>query len=333
MNKTLLPIRVLFIALCAAAGWLVCYSVPDWDAQRIRASAIGLAIGCLVVLVDLLLKGFSLRGLSAVTFGLAVGTVIAFMIHLSPLLQDGDPQIIFLVRLGLFLICPYLATVIALRGKDEFNLVIPYVRFVPHEVEVPVIVVDVRALIDGRIARVCKTGFLGSAVMVPRFVISELQAMADSMQPHLQARGRRGLDTLGELHKIKNLDLRIHESELAKKADIDAKLVFLAQSMRAKLLTANYSLTKLAEFNGVVCLSMADLGKALRPELVAGEVIDVELVKPGKEEGQALGYLDEHAMVVVNHGRAYIGQVVTVQVINVLPSSAGKMVFAQLVEA
>ena len=333
MNKTLLPIRLLFIALCAAAGWLVCYSVSDWDTLRMRASAIGLAIGCLVVLVDLLLKGFSLRGLSAVTFGLAVGTVIAFMIHISPLLQDGDPQVIFLVRLGLFLICPYLATVIALRGKDEFNLVIPYVRFVPHDVEVPVIVVDVRALIDGRIARVCKTGFLGSAVVVPRFVIKELQAMADSMDAHLQARGRRGLDTLGELHKIKNLDLRIHESELAKKADFDAKLVFLAQSMRAKLLTANYSLTKLAEFNGVVCLSMADLGKSLRPELVAGEVIDVELVKPGKEEGQALGYLDAHAMVVVNHGRAYIGQVVTVQVISVLPSSAGKMVFAQLVEA
>lgn len=333
MNKTLLPIRLLFIALCAAAGWLVCYSVSDWDTQRMRASAIGLAIGCLVVLVDLLLKGFSLRGLSAVTFGLAVGTVIAFMIHISPLLQDGDPQVIFLVRLGLFLICPYLATVIALRGKDEFNLVIPYVRFVPHDVEVPVIVVDVRALIDGRIARVCKTGFLGSAVVVPRFVIKELQAMADSMDAHLQARGRRGLDTLGELHKIKNLDLRIHESELAKKADFDAKLVFLAQSMRAKLLTANYSLTKQAEFNGVVCLSMADLGKSLRPELVAGEVIDVELVKPGKEEGQALGYLDAHAMVVVNHGRAYIGQVVTVQVISVLPSSAGKMVFAQLVEA
>ena len=333
MNKTLLTIRVLFIALCAAAGWLVCYSVPDWDAQQIRASAIGLAIGILVVLVDLLLKGFSLRGLSAVTFGLAVGTVIAFMIHISPLLHDGDPQIVFLVRLGLFLVCPYLATVIALRGKDEFNLVVPYVRFVPHDVEVPVIVVDVRALIDGRIARVCKTGFLGSAVVVPRFVISELQGMADSMHPHLQARGRRGLDTLGELGNIKNLDLRIHESELANKADIDAKLVFLAQSMRAKLLTANYSLTKLAKFNGVVCLSMADLGKALRPELVAGEVIDVELVKPGKEEGQALGYLDEHAMVVVNHGRAYIGQMVTVQVISVLPSSAGKMVFAQLVEA
>ena len=332
MNKTLLPIRLLFIALCAAAGWLVCYTVSDWDTQRIRASSIGLAIGCLVVLVDLLLKGFSLRGLSAVTFGLAVGSVIAFMIHISPLLQAGDPQVIFLVRLGLFLICPYLATVIALRGKDEFNLVIPYVRFVPHDVEVPLIVVDARALIDGRIARVCRTGFLGSAVVVPRFVIAELQVTAESRDPHIQARGRRGLDTLAELHKIKNLDLRIHESELAKKADIDAKLVFLAQSMRAKLLTANYSLVKLAEFNGVVCLSIADLVKALRPELVPGEVLDVELVKPGKEETQAVGFLDEHAMVVVNRGRPYIGQVVTVQIINVLPSSAGKMVFAQLVE-
>ena len=121
MNKTLLPIRLLFITLCCAAGWLVCYAVPDWDGQRIRASLIGLAIGCLVVLVDLLLKGFSLRGLSAVTFGLAVGTVIAFMVHVSPLLSDGDPQIVFLVRLGLFLICPYLATGIALlRQWSDF---------------------------------------------------------------------------------------------------------------------------------------------------------------------------------------------------------------------
>jgi uncharacterized protein YacL len=270
--------------------------------------------------------------LSAVTFGLAVGTVIAFMVHNSPLLSYGDPQIIFLVRLGLFLICPYLATVIALRGKDEFNLVIPYVRFVPHDVEVPLIVLDARSLIDGRIARVCKTGFLGAALVVPRFVIAELQVTAESRDPHIQARGRRGLDMLGELRKIKNLDLRIHESELANKADIDAKLIFLAQSMRAKLLTANYSLIKLAEFNGVVCLSMADLGKALRPELVTGEVLDVELVKQGKEENQAVGFLDEHAMVVVNRGRPFIGQVVTVQILNVLPSSAGKRVFAQLVE-
>ncbi len=333
MNKTLFPIRLIFIVLCAAAGWLVCYAVRDWDTHRVLAVFMGLAIGCLVVLVDIMLKGFSLRGLSAITFGLAVGMVIAYMIHLSPLLEEGDPQIIFLVRLALFVICPYLATVIALRGKDEFNLVIPYVRFVPHDVDVPLVVVDTSALIDGRIARVGKTGFLGTALVIPQFVLNELQSIADSQDPHLQARGRRGLDTLGELRKIKNLDLRIHESDVSKRTDIDAKLVFLAQSMRAKLLTTNYNLAKLAEFHGVVCLNFNSLGKALRPELVTGEMIEVELVKSGKEEGQAIGYLDDNSMVVVNGGRGHIGRMVTVEIVSVLPSSAGKMVFARLLEA
>jgi uncharacterized protein YacL len=333
MNKTLLPIRLLFITLCAAAGWLVCYSVRDWDAHRGQAVIIGLAIGCLVVLVDIMLKGFSLRGLSAITFGLAVGMTIAYLLHVSPLLEQGDPQIVFLVRLALFVICPYLATVIALRGKDEFNLVIPYVRFVPHDVDVPLVIVDTSALIDGRIARVGKTGFLGAALVIPQFVLKDLQSIADSSDPHLQARGRRGLDTLSELRKTKNLDLRIHESDVSKRTDIEAKLVFLAQSMRAKLLTTNYNLAKLAEFHGVVCLNFNTLGKALRPALVTGEVLEVELMKPGKEESQAIGYLDDNSMVVVNGARGHIGHVVTVEIVSVLPSSAGKMVFARLIEA
>ena len=333
MNKTLLPLRLLFVALCAAAGWLVCYAVSDWDNHQVMAILVGVSIGSLVVLVDIMLKGFSLRGLSAITFGIAVGTVISYMISNSPLLEQGDPAIIFLVRLTLFLICTYLATVIALRGKDEFNLVIPYVRFVPHDVDVPLLVVDSSALIDGRIGRLAQTGFLGTALVIPRFVINQLQAIADSADPHLQARGRRGLETLGALRKIKNLDLRINESDVAKREDIDAKLVFLAQSMRAKLLTTNYNLGKLAEFHGLVCLNLNTLSKSLRPELVTGEVLEVELVKPGKEESQAVGYLDDNSLVVVNGGRPHIGHIVTVEIINVLPSSAGKMVFARLMES
>ena len=193
MNKTLLPIRLVFVALCAAAGWLVCYTITAWDGYRGRAIFIGLSIGVLVVLVDILLKGFSLRGLSAVTFGIGVGALIAHLIGSSPLLEMGDRENIYLVRLGLFIILPYLCAVIALRGKDEFNLVIPYVRFVPHEVETPLVVVDTSALIDGRIARVCQTGFLGAALVIPRFVLRELQGVADSADLVKQARGRRGL--------------------------------------------------------------------------------------------------------------------------------------------
>ena len=167
MNKTLLPIRLVFVLLCAAAGWLLCSTIPDWDYRWMTAISVDLLIGILVVLVDILLKGFSLRGLSAITFGLIVGSAVSHLISRSPLLEEGDPQVIYLVRLSLFIVLTYLCTVIALRGKDEFNLVIPYVCFVPHEVDVPLVVVDTSALIDGRIARICESGFLSTALVIP----------------------------------------------------------------------------------------------------------------------------------------------------------------------
>jgi uncharacterized protein YacL len=333
MNKTLLAIRIVFIVLCAAGGWLVCYTVREWDDYRTRATLIGLMIGVLVVLVDVMLKGFSLRGLSAITFGLAVGCLISFFISNSPLFRFGEPEIIYLSQLGLFIVSTYLCTVIALRGKDEFNLVIPYVRFVPHEVDVPLVVVDTSVLIDGRIAKLCETGFMSAALVIPRFVLQELQLIADSGEPQKRARGRRGLEVLNELRKIPNVDLRITESEVSSQQHVDAKLVFLAQSMRAKLLTTDYNLAKMAEFHGVPWLNLTLLAKALRPDLVLGETVEVELVKPGKEEGQAVGYLEDGSMVVVNSGKSHMGKRVNAEIIGVLPSAGGKMVFAKLVAA
>jgi uncharacterized protein YacL len=329
MDKTLLPIRLVFVALCAAAGWLVSLTILAGDHYRGIALGVGLGIGILVVLIDMMLKGFSLRGLSAVTFGIGVGALLAHLIGVSPLLDKGEEATIYLVRLALFVICPYLATVIALRGKDEFNLIIPYVRFVPHEVDVPLVVVDTSVLIDGRVARVCETGFLTAALVIPRFVLNELRAVADSTDPHKQARGRRGLEVLNELRKIKNLDIRITESEVSKREDVDAKLVFLAQSMRAKLLTTDYNLAKMAEFHGVSWLNLNSLAKSLRPELMLGERLDVDLVKPGKEEGQAVGYIEDGSMVVVNGARQHIGRRVQAEIISVLPTAGGKMIFAK----
>jgi uncharacterized protein YacL len=333
MNKTLTVIRICFVVLCAVASWLLCYTVQEWDDHRGLAVVIGTLIGALVVLVDVLLKGFSLRGLTAISFGLGVGALIAWLLSTSPLLKMGDPQIIFLVQMALFLVCTYLGTVIALRGKDEFNLVIPYVRFVPHEVDVPLVVVDTTALIDGRIAKVCETQFLGAALIIPSFVLSELQSIADSSDPIKQARGRRGLQVLTDLRAIKRIDIRIHQSDVARRQDIEAKLVFLAQSMRAKLLTTDTNLAKMAQFQGVQWLNLHALENALRPELVIGESLAVDLVKIGKEDGQALGYLSDGSMVVVNNGRSFIGKRVTAEIIGVLPSGGGKMVFANLLGA
>ncbi len=329
MDKTLLPIRLVFVALCAAAGWLVCYAITDWDRFRAVAVAVGLCIGLLVVLVDVMLKGFSLRGLSAVTLGIAVGLVVAYMIGSSPLLEQGDRSMIYLVRLGLFLVCPYLAIVIALRGKDEFNLIIPYVRFVPQEVDVSLVVLDTSALIDGRIARVYEAGFLSAALVIPRFVLDDLRHVADSADPQKQARGRRGLEVLNDLRKLKHVEIRVPESDVTKREDMDAKLVFLAQSMRAKLLTTDYNLAKLAEFHGVAWLNLNALGKSLRPELMLGERLEVDLMKPGKEEGQAVGFLEDGSMVVVTGARAHIGHRVQAEITSVLPTAGGKMIFAR----
>lgn len=318
--------------LCAAGGWLVCYSIEAWDDKRLLATLFGLGLGLLMVLVDIMLKGFSLRGLSAITFGLLVGTLVAYLVGVSPLLDEGDPQIIFLTRLGLFLVLTYLCTVIALRGKDEFNLVIPYVRFVPHEVDVPMVVVDTSGLIDGRIARICLTGFLPGALIIPQFILRELQTVADSEDAQRQARGRRGLEVLGALRKIPGIDLRIHESE-AKPGEIEAKLVFLAQSLRAKLLTTDYNLAKLAEFHGVTWLNPNVLAKALEPTLVLGESIEVEIIKSGKEPTQGVGYLPEGSMVVVNGAGTLQGRRVTAEILSVLPSAGGKIIFTRLISA
>ncbi len=333
MNKTLIAIRSVFFVLCGACGWLVCYAIEEWDSHWRLAVMIGLLLGALVILVDVLLKGFSLRGLSAITFGLGMGTLIAYFISTSPLFRFGEPQIIYLSQLGLFIVSTYLCTVIALRGKDEFNLVIPYVRFVPHDVDVPLVVVDTSVLIDGRIARVCEAGFLNAALIIPRFVLNELQAVADSGDPHKQARGRHGLEVLNELRRIKRLDIRISESEVTKQEDVEAKLVFLAQTMRAKLLTTDYNLAKMAEFQGVPWLNLNELARSLRPEFMLGETVEVELVKAGKDEGQAVGFLEDGSMVVVNSSRAYLGRRVSAEIISILPTAGGKMIFAKLLTA
>jgi len=330
MNKTLLSIRIFFIGMCAVASWLVCYSIVEWDQHQGLAIGIGMMIGVLVVLVDVMLKGFSLRGLTALTFGLGVGALIAWLISTSPLFSRGEPQTLYLVQLALFVICTYLGTVIAMRGKDEFNLVIPYVRFVPHEVDVPLIILDTSALIDGRIARICATQFLGAGLIIPSFVLTELQTIADSSDALKQARGRRGLQTLNDLRAIKRIDIRIHQSDVARRQDIEAKLVFLAQSMRAKLLTTDTNLAKMAQFQGVTWLNLHALESALRLELVIGESLAIDLVKTGKDEGQALGYLSDGSMVVVNNARALIGKRVTAEIIGVLPSGGGKIIFANL---
>jgi len=331
MNKTIFIVRIFFLFVSLLGCVLLSYVVEEWDLLPVMF--IGMSVAALVILTDIMLQGFSLRGLSAITFGLAVGGLIAYLISNSPLFlpladEPGLEQTLYLSQLWLYIISMYLATVVALRGKDEFNLVIPYVRFSPQNVESPLVVVDTSALIDGRVAAICECRWFGYALLIPRFVLDELQAVADSSDAARKEKGRKGLDVLNRIRKMKHVDLRIHESAVPDRDAVDSKLVYLAEAMKAKLLTTDYNLAKLAEFHGVEWLNITSLVKALNQEVSVGTRVNVELVRPGKDSGQAIGYLPDGSMLVVNNGRKWIGQEIRVEIDSVVPSSGGKMVFA-----
>jgi len=333
MKKTLYTLRAFFLTLSFLACLLLNYAVDDWSLPLVLL--IGMSIAVLVILVDVLLEGFSLRGLSAITFGLAVGALIAYFLQESPLFEplelDEDlAETLFLARLVLYVISMYLATVIALRGKDEFNLVIPYVRFSPESVETPLAIIDTSALIDGRIAAICETRWFGYALLIPRFVLEELQGIADSSDSTRKEKGRKGLDILNRLKEMKHLDLRIHQSDVPSRKAVDSKLVYLAETLKGKLLTTDYNLAKMAEFHNVDWLNITELVKAINQEVSVGSRLSVELVRAGKDPDQAVGYLPDGSMLVVNGGKSQIGQEVRVEVDSVVPSSGGKMVFASL---
>ena len=332
---------MFFFLLCIVAAWLISYTVPEWDAYRGLAVFIGAGIGTLVILIDVMLKGFSLRGLSSLTFGLLVGWICAHLIATSPFFDLPFESIdeasyiltqnLYLIRIGLYVILMYLGAVIALRGKDEFNLVIPYVRFVPHGVEVPLVVVDTSALIDGRIVGICQSRFMGYGLIIPRFVLDELQNIADSKDPDRQMRGRKGIETLNRLREMSHIDLRINESSVSNRQKVDAKLIFLAQSLKAKIITTDYNLAQIAEFHNVEWLNLNVLAKAMNPELMVGDTLSIKLTKPGKDPGQAVGYLSDGSMVVVSDARTQMGQSVDVAVESIIPSAGGKMIFAKKV--
>jgi uncharacterized protein YacL len=332
MQQTILVLRIFFLGLCIFGSWLVSYVNPDMEASTVVL--VGTGIGLLVILVDVYLKGFSLSGFTALTFGLALGALFSHLISNSPLfepLEGGDYEgVVFLSRLVLTIVSMYLGAVIALRGRDEFYMVIPYVRFSSKFSEQPTTLIDTSALIDGRILEICRARWFTVGLIIPSFVLQELQRIADSADPKKQERGRKGLNVLNELRKL-NIDLRIQEVELDENETVDEKLIVMASSMQAKLLTTDYNLAQMAKFRGIQWLNLHELSKALIPEIEKGSVLQVELIKDGKEQDQAVGYLRDGSMVVVNRAKAKIGHTVEVEISSVIPSSAGKMIFAELI--
>jgi uncharacterized protein YacL len=291
--------------------------------------AIGFGLGGLLIAIDEMLKGFSLRTFSAATFGLFLGTLSAWMINGSQLFDYVDEPTRWMVRLGLFVSFGYIGMVLAMRSnKEDFYLIIPFVRFASQSKPENLLLLDTSAIVDGRIADLIETNFLEGVIVVPRFVLKELHQIADSQDPIRRARGRRGLDMLSRLQRNTRVEVKVHEGNIPDEPDVDAKLVRLAKTLGAKLYTNDYNLGKIAELQSVGFVNISELAKVLKPVILPGENFNLRIVREGKDKGQGIGYLNDGTMVVVNQAQHLIGQQVNVQVISLLQTGAGVIVFA-----
>jgi uncharacterized protein YacL len=330
--KSLWVIRIFFLLLCTLAGYAVSQHRPELIQGGIFGLVIGFGLGWLMIAVDIMLKGFSLRAFSAATFGLFLGTIVAAIIDRNELLSFGaEEKTRWVMRLGLFLSFGYIGMVLAMRSnKEDFSLIIPYVRFKSQSKPENLIILDTSVIIDGRIADLIESKFLEGIVIIPRFVLKELQFIADSSDATRRARGRRGLEMLNRLQKSPRNEIRIHELDFADEKEVDAKLVRLTRTLDGKLYTNDYNLGKVAELQSVPYLNLNELATALKPAILPGEVLNLRIVREGKEKGQGVAYLNDGTMVVVQHAHHLIGQQVQAQVQTLLQTGAGVIIFAEL---
>ena len=321
-------LRVLFVVFCAAIGAIV---TVETQGNPVPGILIAVVFALVIVLTDRLLKGFSLRAFSSATFGLLLGLLFATLLMASDILRYQSDTVQWAARLIVYCTFGYLGMMLAMRSnRDEFSLIIPYVRFARETTQHEPLVVDTNVIIDGRIADLVATGFLSRALIVPRFVLGELQTLADSRETIKRERGRRGLDILNQLQKSRDLELTIHETTGDADLSIDARLVRTAKLLKARLLTNDQALCQVARLQQVAALNLADLARALRPSAAAGDELELNLVKEGRESHQAVGYLPDGTMIVVNHARPYLGKVATVIVSSALQTGAGRLIFAEI---
>ena len=306
--------RIGLAVIVALLGWLL----SPWLWRQFVAA------------MDFVLRGLarlSLRDLALGVTGLIVGLLIAFLVSL-PL--GGLPFLGPYLRPLAALVFGYLGIHVALQRREEVTTILPRIRNGDEGAGPRAVpkVLDTSVIIDGRIADVCRTGFVDGPLLVPRFVLQELQRIADSADPIRRARGRRGLDVLNTLQKEFGA-VRVVEEAGAVDGEVDARLVAYARSIGAAILTNDLNLNKVAELEGVRVLNINELAQALRPILLPGETLSLQILREGKEAGQGVGYLEDGTMVVVEGGRRLIGEQAEVVVTSVLQTVAGRMIFAR----
>lgn len=300
----------------------------------ILGAGLGALAAAFVILIIDWAKRNELRVVIAAAIGLFLGIIAANILTFSLIFErSGSPtmQTITLYILVNITMAYMGAGIGARKGGDiNFNV---FRKANPDMLkEVDYKILDTSVIIDGRIADLCETGFIEGTIQIPQFVLLELQNIADSSDPIKRTRGRRGLDILRKLQKQHGLEVEIIEIDFPKIREVDSKLIALAQKNGGKIITNDFNLNKVAELQGVDVLNINQLANALKPVVLPGEIMNVRVLKEGKEEGQGVAYLDDGTMVVVDNARHFLGKNVDVSVTSVLQTTAGRMIFTVLKE-
>ncbi|MBI5374108.1 MAG: PIN domain nuclease [Candidatus Schekmanbacteria bacterium] len=330
----MLVLRIIAIALSSYFGALFfgrhTLFFPDFGSNFIFGLIAGAIIGLLAVGLELKLSRIPIKIVCFGTFGLISGLVVSNII-IRTLLRNTELQILLDgIYPIIYCILGYLGAALAARkaSNTEFSRILPFLGGKQEKESFKIL--DTSVIIDGRIYDICETDFLEGVLIVPQFVLRELQHIADSSDSLKRNRGRRGLDVLNKLQKLSQIEVRVVDNDFPKIPEVDSKLVALAREIGAKILTNDFNLNKVAELQGIIVLNINLLANALKPVVLPGEIIKVYLIKEGKESGQAVAYLDDGTMVVVDNARDYLGSNIDVTVTSVLQTTAGRMIFGKI---
>jgi uncharacterized protein YacL len=321
--------RIIFVLTVTYAAVLT----RPFSASLAINISLGAALGALIVFVETRLRDAEVSDLLGALIGGAIGLGLAKTVGAALFWADAqDARIVFLQSF-ILLVFPYLGLVMGAR-KGEWlqpsRLVALFRETGPTK---RYRILDTSVIIDGRIADICETGFLDGTLVIPQFVLKELQLVADSADSMKRNRGRRGLDILQKIQKMSGLDVMISDIDYPEVREVDLKLIELARTLQGKIVTNDFNLNKVAQLRGVEVLNINELANSLKPVVLPGEFMKVFILKEGKEYNQGVAYLDDGTMVVVDNARRMIGRNIDVVVTSVLQTTAGKMIFGRFIES
>ncbi len=314
--------------IVVVAGPIIGYYVTKPSSTGIL---VGVGIAAVVIIIEMIIEKVPLDNIIAGVLGIIVGVIAGKLLDYTLFLVRDERVYSFYKPYSFYvqIVFAYIGLMIAVRKKAELSLLDKNIPIGKNTSWQSFKILDTSAVIDGRIAEVCETKFLEGTMIVPRFVLKELQNIADSFDTMKRNRGRRGLDILAKLQENKYIQVKIYERDFSDLEDVDVKLIRLATELKAKIITTDFNLNKVAALQGVDVLNVNDLSNAVKPLVLPGEAMSILVVKEGKEHNQGVAYLDDGTMVVIEDGRKLIGRKVDVVVTSILQTTAGRMIFAQ----